>query len=124
MTVSIIPSPLGEGGLIYRIVLITTEVIIHRFPWGIILWKHSPLYSAFGNVKKSIHNITKAVFSLTLVRINQIFDNLPLAFAQIAWIGFHLRLFFSPLQTDEIYPSIGGGLFTFYSHSIVNQYID
>jgi hypothetical protein len=59
-----------------------------------------------------------------LVRINNIFNNLPLAFGQIGWIDFHIRLFFSPLQTEENYPSVYEGLFTFYSHSIVNQHND
>jgi len=54
----------------------------------------------FSNVKQGIHNFTKRIFSLSLVRINNIFDNLPLAFGQ----------------------SVYEGLFSFYSHSIVNQY--
>jgi len=33
-------------------------------------------------------------------------------------------LFFGTLQTEEIYQSVGEGLFSFYSHSIVNQYND
>ena len=98
-----------------------TEVIINRFPRGIIYRKHSPLYSAFSNVKKSIHNISKRIFSLALVRINYIFYNLPLAFCQIAWIGFHFRLFYWLLQTEEIYQSADEGLFTFYSLSFVSQ---
>ena len=42
-------------------------------------------------------DLMKMIFSLSLVRINDIFNNLPLAFGQIGWIGFHARLFFSTL---------------------------
>src|ERR1035438_5978049 len=98
-----------------------TEVIINRFPRGKIDRKHSPLYSAFSNVKKSVHNISERIFSLTLTCINNIFYNLPLAFCQIAWIGFHFRLFYWLIQTEEIYQSADEGLFTFYSLSFVNQ---
>jgi len=73
-------------------------------------------------VKQRIHNLLKRVFPLSLVGINNIFNNLPLAFGQIAWIGFHFRLFYWLLQTEEIYPSVTGSFSTFYSQSIVNQY--
>ena len=64
----------------------------------------------------------KMVFSFPLVGVNNFFNNLPLAFGQIGWIDFHNCLFFGTLQTDENYPSVYEGLFTFYSHSIVNQH--
>jgi len=99
-----------------------TEIVIDRLPRCKFLGKHSPLYSAFNKVYQRIHDLMKRIFSLSLVRINNIFNNLPLAFGQICWIGFHVRLFFSPLQTDENSRSVFEGLFTFYSHSIVNQH--
>jgi hypothetical protein len=86
-------------------------------------------FSSFNNARpdsfcKNIMRFFYQTISLPLVGINNIFNNLPLAFGQIGWIRFHDCLFFRALQTEENYLPVFEGLFNYYSHPIVNQYND
>ena len=70
--------------------LFFVEVIVSRrcckveSPWGA-----APLTSHFDDIHDCIHVVPERIFSLTVLRILNIFGNLPLSIRKVGWISFH-----------------------------------
>ena len=47
-------------------------------PWGEMAGKHLPLATGLIDVEDGVHDVPKLMFSLSFLRINDFFDNLPL----------------------------------------------
>ena len=51
--------------------------------------EHTPLAPCFDDVHDSIHNVPERVFSFAMLRIQDIFSNLPLFISKVSWILTH-----------------------------------
>lgn len=60
------------------------EVVIDRLPRSEVAWKHSPLASGLVDVEDGVHDVPKLMFSLSFLRINDFFDNLPLFISEVS----------------------------------------
>ena len=59
------------------------EVVIDCLPRAEFYWKKSPLTTCLIDVKNSIHDDAKRMFSCSYLRIDDIFDNLPLLISKV-----------------------------------------
>ena len=60
------------------------EVVIDGLPGGKVVWQHSPLTAGLVDVKDGVHNLSKRMFALSFLRINDFFDNLPLFISEVS----------------------------------------
>lgn len=61
-----------------------TKVVINRLPWSKVAWKHSPLATGLIDIEDGVHDVTKLMFTLSFLRINDFFDNLPLFISKVS----------------------------------------
>ena len=67
----------------YSFILPFAEVVIHALPGCKALGKHTPLATRFNSIEYSIHNTSKRIFSLSSLRVNDIFYNLLLLISKV-----------------------------------------
>ena len=54
------------------------EVVIDGLPGRKVAWQHTPLTAGLVDVKDGVHDLSQGMFTLSFLRINDFFDNLPL----------------------------------------------
>ena len=60
------------------------EVVIGGLPWSEEARKHSPLAAGLVDVENGVHDVPEVMFTLSFLRINDFFDNLPLFISEVS----------------------------------------
>ena len=59
------------------------EVVIDGLPRSEVAWQHPPLATGLVDVENGIHDVPEVMFTLSFLRINEIFYNLPLFISEV-----------------------------------------
>ena len=54
-----------------------------------VLGRHTPLAACLQYVHDGVHDVSKGVFSLSVLWVKNIFGNLPLFISKVGWISVH-----------------------------------
>ena len=60
------------------------EVVIDGLPGREVARKHSPLTTGLVDVEDGVHDVPELMFTLSFLRINDFFDNLPLFISEVS----------------------------------------
>src|SRR5574344_1153418 len=59
------------------------EVVIDGLPRSEVAWQHPPLATGLVDVENGIHDVPEVMFTLSFLRINEFFYNLPLFISEV-----------------------------------------